>query len=130
MGPMTPLVPRNKQKKQCPHCGAMKIGLKDHIRAKHPQQAGVRPLPPQAPWSHSPTRFKAWYWKRTLPQVPPLECPDCGADMVLRESEHGYFYGCTNWSKTGCKGSHSADENGMPFGIPADAHTRKLRKAA
>lgn len=31
------------------------------------------------------------------------QCPKCGADMIYREK--GNFYGCTNYSKTGCKGN-------------------------
>lgn len=31
------------------------------------------------------------------------KCPKCGAEMIYREN--GNFYGCTNYIKTGCKGS-------------------------
>lgn len=30
-------------------------------------------------------------------------CPDCGAKMVSRKSQHGIFWGCSNYPK--CKGT-------------------------
>ena len=55
-------------------------------------------------------------------------CGDCGADMVLRNSKFGKFYGCVNYPK--CKGAHGAHPNGHPLGTPADKETRDKRMEA
>jgi hypothetical protein len=39
------------------------------------------------------------------------------------------FYGCTKWKKTGCKGSHSAHDDGRPMGNPGSTIVRRARKA-
>lgn len=35
-----------------------------------------------------------------------VRCPKCGAPMVVRPSyfANQYFYGCSNYGKTGCRG--------------------------
>lgn len=55
----------------------------------------------------------------------PVTCPDCGAPMRLRESKHGYFYGCSNFPR--CKTAHGAHPDGKPLGVPADHATRQMR---
>ena len=30
-------------------------------------------------------------------------CPRCGAKLIKRHGPYGNFYGCENFSKTGCK---------------------------
>lgn len=118
--------PPSKPKQACPHCGAMKVGLADHIRVKH---TGVK------------ARLKAAKLATTiqaisqLPKVrklieEPLDCPDCGAPMKHITGPFGLFYGCSERRKTGCKGSHGANPDGSPKGIPGDARTRKMRMAA
>ena len=60
-----------------------------------------------------------------------LICPDCGADLVLKPSKFGHFYGCERYSATGCSGAvgcHSGTTKEL--GVPADKETRKLRIAA
>jgi hypothetical protein len=59
-----------------------------------------------------------------------LVCPECGAPMKLKPSRFGLFYGCSAWSDTGCKGSHGANKEGRPHGTPANAETKKARRAA
>lgn len=56
-----------------------------------------------------------------------LKCPEpgCGADMVLRSSRYGYFYGCSRYPA--CKGTHGAHKDGSPMGTPADKATRQAR---
>jgi ssDNA-binding Zn-finger/Zn-ribbon topoisomerase 1 len=54
-----------------------------------------------------------------------LKCGDCGALMVLRNSEFGPFYGCTQYPQ--CKGTHGAHVNGAPKGRPANKETRLAR---
>lgn len=56
-----------------------------------------------------------------------LICPDCGAKMVLRNSEkYGPFYGCTRFPK--CQGAHGAHtKTGEPLGIPVNQETKNLR---
>lgn len=98
-----------KPRQKCPYCGGMKVGLADHIRDKH----GNQPRPQAA----------------AVVKVH-LECPDCGAPMVLKQGHFGLFYSCSNWGQTGCPGTHGAHPDGTPKGYPADAHTRKLRIAA
>lgn len=34
-------------------------------------------------------------------------CPKCGAKMVPKTSYRGNFYGCSNYRKTGCKGTRN-----------------------
>jgi DNA topoisomerase-1 len=44
--------------------------------------------------------------RKALPRVEVSEtCPECGAAMTLRQGRKGYFLGCTNYSKTKCKGA-------------------------
>lgn len=58
-----------------------------------------------------------------------MPCPDCGASLVLKESRHGRFWGCTSYPK--CQGMHSAHQRtGAPLGTPADRVTRGARKFA
>lgn len=62
-----------------------------------------------------------------------VNCPDCGAKMVLRQtSKFKYkngdprpFYGCSRFPL--CKGSHGAHPDGSPLGTPADKMTKELR---
>jgi ssDNA-binding Zn-finger/Zn-ribbon topoisomerase 1 len=56
-------------------------------------------------------------------------CPDCGANMTLRRSRFGPFYGCVGYPK--CKGTHGAHKaSGEPLGIPANAATKRARIGA
>ncbi len=57
-----------------------------------------------------------------------LKCPECGADMALRNSRYGLFYGCTTYPK--CKSAHGAHPNGKPLGVPADKETKRARMRA
>jgi len=59
-----------------------------------------------------------------------LRCPDCGDFLRLVANRGSLFYGCRQWRATGCKGNHSANSDGSPRGIPADAETRRWRKLA
>ena len=114
-------------KKPCPYCGAMKIGLADHIRDKHTPQGVAASI-----LGHTP-RGGVMGKRRPQPRritTPQLDCPECGEPMRLKEGHYGLFYGCTAWQKTGCKGSHGARPNGEPLGIPADDRTKKMRMAA
>jgi len=66
-----------------------------------------------------------------VPDVLPLgtvldhPCPECGGQMVLRNSRYGLFYGCTGYPE--CRAAHGAHADGRPLGTPADAATKKLR---
>lgn len=63
---------------------------------------------------------------KTYPKaMPPLICPDCGAEMVLRDSKYGLFYGCSTYPK--CKASHGAHPDGRPLGTPATAEVKQAR---
>lgn len=53
-----------------------------------------------------------------------LGCPECGADMVLKQSKFGLFYGCVNYPACTC--THGAHPDGSPKGIPGDKETRSL----
>jgi hypothetical protein len=48
--------------------------------------------------------------------------------MSLAGGRFGAFYGCTEWSKTGCRGSVSANPDGSLAGRPAPRATRTARK--
>lgn len=63
-------------------------------------------------------------------------CPDCGAEMVLRETT-GFrcaggqvrkFFGCSRWPE--CLAIHRATDEGLPLGIPANRETRVARHRA
>ncbi len=58
-----------------------------------------------------------------------LRCPDCeGGVLVLRESKtYGLYYGCC---RSECRGYLTANKDGSPHGIAADAETRKWRRLA
>lgn len=57
-----------------------------------------------------------------------LKCPDCAKTfMQLRKSMHGLFYGCPSYPA--CKGTHGANADGAPKGIPGDLATRQARTA-
>jgi ssDNA-binding Zn-finger/Zn-ribbon topoisomerase 1 len=56
-----------------------------------------------------------------------IRCPDCEGFLELRSGKFGLFYGCENYSKTLCRGSVSADRQGIPLGVPVNAATRRMR---
>lgn len=55
-----------------------------------------------------------------------LPCGECGADMILRNSKYGPFYGCSRFPE--CRGAHGAHPDGSPLGIPADKETKRWRE--
>lgn len=65
-----------------------------------------------------------------------LKCPDCGARMVLRQTEKwpqkngkpSKFWGCSQFPK--CKTTHGAHPNGQPLGRPANIETKAARMKA
>lgn len=59
-----------------------------------------------------------------------LMCPDCGANMALRQSKFGYFYGCQDFYLEGCPGRISASDDGTPNELPSDQHTKHARVMA
>lgn len=55
-----------------------------------------------------------------------IYCPECKAEMVLRNSKYGLFYGCSRYPE--CKATHGAHNNsGKPLGIPGDKETKEWR---
>lgn len=62
-----------------------------------------------------------------------MECPDCGSEMVLKETnkmKYGNgkprkFYGCSRFPK--CRAAHGAHPDGKPLGHPADNETKQAR---
>jgi len=53
----------------------------------------------------------------------------CGKRMVLRNSRHGNFWGCSDYPKCdGAVGCHKKDNS--PLGTPANKETRQLRQVA
>lgn len=65
--------------------------------------------------------------------APGVICPDCGAQMVLRETKkyrwkNGQprkFYGCSRWPA--CRAAHGAHPDGRPLGIPGNKETKEAR---
>jgi len=57
-----------------------------------------------------------------------MKCPECGAEMILRKSKYGMFYGCSRFPL--CKGTHGAHPNGKPLGFPGNKHLKRLRMLA
>lgn len=62
------------------------------------------------------------------PKLPTVLCGECGSAMVLRNSRHGKFYGCTTFPK--CRGTHGCHPDGLPLGVPANQETKLARIAA
>lgn len=62
-----------------------------------------------------------------------MNCPECGAEMVLRrtskfktkDSKDRLFYGCSLWPQ--CNATHGAHPDGTPLGIPANKKTKEMR---
>lgn len=63
-------------------------------------------------------------------------CPECGADMVFRQTAkfkfrnggNKVFYGCSRYPACTCiMGSHP---DGTPYGVPADKETKEWRVKA
>lgn len=57
-----------------------------------------------------------------------LQCPECGAQMHLRDSSYGKFFGCERYPD--CGATHGATDDGQPLGVPGDRVTREARQAA
>lgn len=57
-----------------------------------------------------------------------MKCPECNADMILRDSKYGKFYGCSTFPK--CRATHGAHPNGKPLGFPANKELKLLRMKA
>ena len=47
-------------------------------------------------------------------------CPDCGSQMVLKQSRRGPFYTCPNWAKNKSKGKCTTTFDGEPSEISGD----------
>ena len=54
-----------------------------------------------------------------------LNCGECEAPMVLRDSRYGKFYGCSRFPR--CRGTIGAHPDGTPLGIPANKATKGAR---
>jgi len=46
---------------------------------------------------------------------------------MLRSGKYGLFYGCEHYPKTRCRGSVSANSQGVAISDPVDAATREAR---
>lgn len=68
-------------------------------------------------------------WTVTDIETTEIDCPDCGAKLVLKKHPKHYFLGCGRFPA--CHGKHSVHQKTLqPQGIPADAATRRARNAA
>lgn len=58
-----------------------------------------------------------------------LPCPEpgCGGKLYLRTSRFGLFFGCENYGRKGCKGTHGSHPDGTPMGEPGDLATKHAR---
>lgn len=56
-----------------------------------------------------------------------IGCPECGANMILKKSRYGYFYGCQEFPETGCRGSVGARLDGTPIAMPISANEKEAR---
>jgi ssDNA-binding Zn-finger/Zn-ribbon topoisomerase 1 len=61
-------------------------------------------------------------------EAKPIDCPECGAPMLLRRGEFRLFFGCTRWPL--CDGTHGAHPDGTPLGVPGNAETKAARRKA
>ena len=59
-----------------------------------------------------------------------INCPLCGSKMVLKKSGYGYFYGCTEYTQTGCKSTIGAKRNGTPVKIPESFQEKEAKLQA
>jgi len=59
-------------------------------------------------------------------QVIDVECPECGARMRFRQSEHGSFYGCSRYPE--CSGKLRAHSSGRLVGDAIDQEIAAARK--
>jgi hypothetical protein len=59
-----------------------------------------------------------------------LDCPDCGAMMVLVEHRGKPIYRCARAKQTACQGTHGAKPDGSPMGVPAHWSVRAVRRKA
>lgn len=59
-----------------------------------------------------------------------LICPECGSNMVIRESRFGLFYGCQEYYLNGCPGKISSKPDGTPNELPSDQNTKYARTMA
>lgn len=57
-----------------------------------------------------------------------VKCPECSADMILRNSKYGKFYGCSTFPV--CQATHGAHPNGKPLGVPGNTELKLLRMKA
>jgi len=58
-----------------------------------------------------------------------LRCPKCNAKMRLKEGKYGIFYGCPNWSKTGCLGVFKCNQNTAEIDpLDLDPEVREFRE--
>jgi ssDNA-binding Zn-finger/Zn-ribbon topoisomerase 1 len=63
-------------------------------------------------------------------------CPKCGSEMMLRTTtKYTYpngdprkFYGCSKWPA--CNGTHGANPDGTPLGIPGNDEVKEARHKA
>lgn len=61
---------------------------------------------------------------KSLPKTT-LPCPCCNGQLSIKDSQYGYFFGCSNYPN--CRVTHKADRLGRPIGIPADPETKGWR---
>lgn len=59
-----------------------------------------------------------------------LDCPDCGAMMVLVVHDKKVIYRCVRYRDGKCQGCHGAHPDGRPLGVPAHWSVRAERKKA
>lgn len=59
-----------------------------------------------------------------------LDCPDCGAMLVLVEFRGKPLYKCIRANQTACQGTHGAHIDGAPMGVPAHWTVRAKRRKA
>lgn len=61
------------------------------------------------------------------PSTVDLDCPECGAKLILKPSRYGPFWGCERWRETRCNGSVGAHPDGRPLGTPVTQDVKLLR---
>lgn len=59
-----------------------------------------------------------------------LDCPDCGALMILVPFGAKVIYRCVRHKTIRCRGTHGAHPDGSPLGTPAPWPVREARKKA
>ena len=94
-----------KTLKKCPACGSVMVKRQGSMGEFY----GCLNYPKCTSLIDSNGETKVGRKKETV-IAETVRCPQCDAEMVKRSGRRGEFYGCTNFYKTGCRGTLQVGE--------------------